>query len=251
MDLVVVLKIQTLHENGLIQSQVAARSAVPEGLTHPLKEGQKQGMKGQEESRSANWSPNKPSNVPAQSGSANWPPNLPEQNTGRDSGMKVAESLAHYNDPSRAKLEVPFAELGSLVGISGSQAFESVKRLTNAKLLNSERSIRYYNLFQAISAVGFYFPAEPGKLVRGVPTGYAGPPLNSVIVQSSEPPPVWIDPAGSVRGLSVEPLYKTVPFAIQTDDLLYEYLCLIDALRIGRAREINFAKDELKRRWAL
>jgi hypothetical protein len=36
--------------------------------------------------------------------------------------------------------------------------------------------------------------------------------------------------------------------AAKQDAILYEYLALLDALRIGRAREINFARAEFERR---
>jgi hypothetical protein len=48
--------------------------------------------------------------------------------------------------------------------------------------------------------------------------------------------------------LSVEPLYRTVPEAVAGDSELYELLALIDAIRVGRAREIKIAHDELSRR---
>jgi len=47
---------------------------------------------------------------------------------------------------------------------------------------------------------------------------------------------------------AIEPLYNSVPAAAKSDSLLYEYLALVDALRIGRARERRFAEEELKHR---
>lgn len=53
---------------------------------------------------------------------------------------------------------------------------------------------------------------------------------------------------GHVRGQSVLPLYYTVPQAIDVDKQLYEMLALIDALRVGRAREKNLALEMLRMR---
>ncbi len=83
---------------------------------------------------------------------------------------------------------------------------------------------------------------------RGMPTLYAAPPLNNKILSSSEPPPVWPDPEGEVRGLSLSPLFRSVPGAARTDNKLYELLVLVDAIRAGRARERNIAVTVLKKR---
>ena len=79
------------------------------------------------------------------------------------------------------------------------------------------------------------------------PTAYAAPPLSEKI-SSDDLPPVWPDAEGSVRGYAIVPLYSSVPAAAKSDSLLYEYLALVDALRIGRARERRFAEEELKHR---
>jgi predicted nucleotidyltransferase len=81
-----------------------------------------------------------------------------------------------------------------------------------------------------------------------VPTGYAAPPLNQVIVGSSDPPPVWPYAEGPVRGLAFAPLYRTVPQAAMRDPQLYELLALVDAIRDGRAREADLAAKGLESR---
>ena len=53
---------------------------------------------------------------------------------------------------------------------------------------------------------------------------------------------------GRVRGLSIEPLFKSVPEAVQKDQRLYEYLALVDAIRLGKQRESNLAVERLKQR---
>ena len=63
--------------------------------------------------------------------------------------------------------------------------------------------------------------------------------------------PVWPDRDGAKQGAAVEPLYRSVPFATKNDPALYGLLALVDALRIGRARERRFAEQELERQLIL
>jgi hypothetical protein len=96
--------------------------------------------------------------------------------------------------------------------------------------------------------VKYAFPVHRGGLVRGIPTAHAAPPLNQQIAESSDPPPVWPDAEGSVRGVEFSPLYKNVPTAARRDTRLYELLALVDAIRDGRARERAIAIRELTAR---
>jgi hypothetical protein len=89
-----------------------------------------------------------------------------------------------------------------------------------------------------------------GGVTRGLRTGWAAPPLSDLIASSDELPPVWPDPDGDVRGLSLEPLYPTAPRAARQSQAFYELLALVDSLRDGRTRESNLAAKELHRRLA-
>ncbi|MFT5350504.1 MAG: hypothetical protein ACI909_001224 [Planctomycetota bacterium] len=99
-----------------------------------------------------------------------------------------------------------------------------------------------------IHGLKYVFVAERGEMVRGMPTGYAAPPLKSKFAADSEPLPVWPDAEGNVRGMAFSPLYKSAPKAARVDEQLYKLLVLVDAIRGGRAREVNFAIKELKKR---
>ena len=57
--------------------------------------------------------------------------------------------------------------------------------------------------------------------------------------------PVWPDPHGSTKGVTVEPLYKTVTGAVRRDSRLYALLALTDAIRLGQPRERNLAAELL------
>ena len=99
-----------------------------------------------------------------------------------------------------------------------------------------------------LHGIRYAFPAEKGALTRGVPTGYAAPPLLKSIAASSEPPPVWPYADGPVRGYSFAPLHKNVPQAALEDSKFYELLALVDALRDGSTRGRELAGRELKKR---
>ncbi len=156
-----------------------------------------------------------------------------------------------------------YAGLGEELAMSPSQVFRSVDRAEEARLLDrrlfpaapgptKDQTISWpirANLKEfLIHGVKYAFPVHRGGLVRGIPTAHAAPPLNRHFAESSEPPPVWPDAEGSVRGLEFSPLYKNVPAAARRDPELYELLALVDAIRDGRAREREIAIRELTAR---
>jgi hypothetical protein len=96
--------------------------------------------------------------------------------------------------------------------------------------------------------VKYAYPPERGGLTRGVPTGYAAPPLVSQFSSVQGDPPVWSTVDGSVQSYAFSPLYPSVPKAAAQDERLYELLTLLDAIRDGRAREANLAACELEKR---
>ncbi len=105
----------------------------------------------------------------------------------------------------------------------------------------------------ALHGAAYVYPPVRGVVMRGMPTGYAAPPLSAVIVPPAtavEPPPVWPDAAGTVRGSALYPLYPSVPLAALRLPALYELLTLFDALRAGSARERTLARSMLAERLA-
>ena len=97
-----------------------------------------------------------------------------------------------------------------------------------------------------MNAVKFSFPVRPGRLVKGIPTSHSASPLNSKIV--SDDKYVWAHLKGTVKGESIEPLYEKAPDAALVDPKLYEILALIDSMRVGKVREREIAKEELRKR---
>jgi hypothetical protein len=141
------------------------------------------------------------------------------------------------------------AQMGIDLSISSSEVHAALKRLALSRLVSSDATgnrplIEPVQEF-LVHGIRYAFPAKRGAVTRGVPTSYAAPPLNKRIQPGSELPPVWPFPEGRQRGVTLEPLYKTVPAAALRDPFLYELLALIDALREGRARERKLAESEL------
>ena len=144
-----------------------------------------------------------------------------------------------------------YANLASELSMSASEVHSAVKRLKNSKLINVFALKEKPNLTAIeeflIHGVKYSFPEERGRMTRGIPTSYAAEPLNKLINIGDEPIPVWAFAEGNTRGISIIPLYKTVPQAAIKDPILYRRLALVDALRGGRARERNLAEQELRK----
>lgn len=139
----------------------------------------------------------------------------------------------------------PIAEA---LAMSQSEVSESVARSKYAGLLDpSGKQVMKLSLMDFLQyGIRYAFPQKPGPVVRGIPTSHSASPLNKEI-QSTENY-VWPYAKGSMRGHSIIPLYISVPKAALKDNDLYELLAMVDALRVGRAREKEIAITELKKR---
>jgi DNA-binding Lrp family transcriptional regulator len=140
-----------------------------------------------------------------------------------------------------------YAQLAAELGLSPSQAHQSVRRAAESGLLVpgtlqvNRRALEEF----LIHGLKYVFPARRGPLARGVPTAHSAPPLDKLIVDDGAPL-VWPDSEGMVRGETLEPIYKTAPMAARRDPRLYASLALIDAIRAGRARERKLAAVKLQ-----
>ena len=145
-----------------------------------------------------------------------------------------------------------FNKLSIELGMSPSEVHAASKRVIAARLAIKDGNSIWPNIQNLedflLHGIQYVFIPERGQLNRGMPTAYASAPLDSYFVEDNEPPPVWPDPEGDVRGESFSPLYKSAPSAAKKDSKLYQLLALVDAIRGGRARERDIAKKELKKR---
>jgi len=161
------------------------------------------------------------------------------------SGMEPIEENTPRNGSARG--------LAALTGIGKSEVNASINRsvsvgLAKMSLTDRSMSVNKKSLFEFIVyGLKFVFPAKPAELTRGIPTAFAAPVLNKKLFSSGDNIPVWPDANASKMGQSIEPLYKSVTFAIENDKTLYGYLALVDAIRIGNARESNLAAEELSK----
>ena len=146
-----------------------------------------------------------------------------------------------------------FNKISVDLGMSSSEVHAAAKRAFAARLAIKEGDSIRPNIKNLedflLHGIQYVFIPERGELNRGMPTAYASAPMESFFVEDSEPPPVWPDPEGQVRGMSFSPLYKSVPKAAKKDPKLYELLALVDGIRGGRARERDIAIKELKKRF--
>lgn len=143
-----------------------------------------------------------------------------------------------------------YAGLAKTLKMSAAEVHDGIKRATAARLFNPEtkRPIRRALEEFLIHGVKYAYPPEKGGPTRGVPTAHAAQPLKEWIVQGDDLPPVWPSADGEISGYAFSPLFKSVPAAVQDDQKLYELLALVDAIRDGRARERDYAAEQLKQR---
>jgi hypothetical protein len=142
--------------------------------------------------------------------------------------------------------------LSASLGLSKSEISNSMARCRESGLLTNDydtglAKVNRRELLKITEhALKYFFPVKPGAMVRGIPTGFAAPALSKSIKSAGGLIPVWPDALGTERGQAIEPLYKTVPEAVKKDRILYHYLALVDAIRLGGPRECGVAVGILK-----
>jgi hypothetical protein len=143
-----------------------------------------------------------------------------------------------------------YAELGQDLGMSASEVHAAVRRLGEASLVDPETREVWRDSLRSflIHGLPYVFPAKPGEITRGLATAWGAPVMAGKLGPTDQATPVWPDREGQVQGAAVYPLYSSVPGAARRDPALYDLLALIDAIRIGRARERNWAEQEITQR---
>ena len=130
--------------------------------------------------------------------------------------------------------------------LSLGESHNAVRRLIAARLVRKdERAVNRAALLEFLTGgVPYAFAVEPGPVTRGVPTAHSAPPLNAEFDAADAF--VWPSAEGQRRGSSVEPLWPGAPEVADTDERLYRLLAVVDALRVGRARERQRARKYLQ-----
>ncbi|MCC8408626.1 hypothetical protein LJ707_06775 [Mucilaginibacter sp. UR6-1] len=137
-------------------------------------------------------------------------------------------------------------ELASSLYISNSEISESLNRSMIAKLISPDKRKVFKTAFYRFIEHGlkYVFPAEPGAIVKGIPTAHSAPVLKDFFVSDEQY--VWPSTEGKVRGQLILPLYPNQVLAALKDERLYAGLALIDAIRVGKVREQQKALELLK-----
>lgn len=133
--------------------------------------------------------------------------------------------------------------------MSASEVHAAVHRLKDSYLLDSYTGmIRKPSLEEfLVHGLQYAFPVSPGKPARGLLTGFSSPFLKDEFeINNSTETYVWPYNIGNNRGISVEPLYRTVPEICAGDPILYNWLAVLDMLRMNNARERDVAFKKLK-----
>lgn len=137
-------------------------------------------------------------------------------------------------------------ELSRELFISQSEVSESLNRSVLGDLIDQgKRKVKRRALLEFLQfGLHHVFPQRPGPMMNGIPTAHSHPFMTQYF--PSEMMYVWSDNREKERGLSIEPLYAKQTDAVKIDAKLYKLLALIDIIRVGRARELQIAMNELK-----
>lgn len=139
-------------------------------------------------------------------------------------------------------------KLAEELGMSASSVSESLERNKKAQLVdrNKKRVNTLALLEFMVHGLAYVFPAETGRVIRGVPTYVSASPIKEQVTNTTDQY-VWHYAKGEARGQMIDPLYPSVPEAALRDEELYQLLVIADTLRMGRSREKDIAIAELNR----
>lgn len=141
-------------------------------------------------------------------------------------------------------------DLAAELGLSQTEVSFALERCRQSGFLDSakKRVLRSPLLEFLEHGLKYVYPVQPGAICRGMPTAHSALPLSKRIVSDADDQYVWPWADGKVRGQAISPLYESVPLAAEKDPQLHELLALVDAVRVGRARERALALEELESR---
>lgn len=164
--------------------------------------------------------------------------------------LEPVDLLVAMKIAAAAEIRLSPRELAEQLGVPESAVMQSMQRLTALKIVRPEESgwrinrLAFRDLME--HGVRWIAPGEVGDFDLGLPTSHMAEPLASHL--RSDPDPLVMPlPHGPVRGRAVTPIHPMAPRAATKDEKLYRLLVIADAFRIGRARDREVAKMELRR----
>lgn len=137
-------------------------------------------------------------------------------------------------------------DISASLYISPSEVSESLNRSWYAGLIDADKvRVQAQNFYEfLIHGVRYVFPQQPGPLVRGIPTAHSHPQVKEKFI--SDIKYVWASSmAGKDIGQAIDPFYPKQVDAVLQDEQLYLILSLIDMIRVGKTREVKYAKEQL------
>lgn len=138
--------------------------------------------------------------------------------------------------------------IAELIGISASEVSKGTKRLVASRLVVERNGSVFAESGALLEwlcyGVRYAYPQESVGYGRGMATSWNCPVLISEIV-APIPPMVWLIAGGDTEGALIKPIHDSIPFAASSDDLLYQALSLLEAVRGGKPRELAIARKIL------
>ena len=164
----------------------------------------------------------------------------------RHNGMRPQDIVVLLKILAYGKSPWTLAEMSKALHISLSEVSNTLERNRIAGLINqSKRTVNILALRDfLVYGLKYVFPPQIGTSVRGILTAHSASPIKDHITMGNDNY-VWPYYKGSKRGFSIAPLYEKIPKFVESDPQLYEYLVIVDTLRVGKTREIEIAIKEL------
>jgi hypothetical protein len=161
--------------------------------------------------------------------------------------MKIA---LHDGEPASMR------RLADELGSSKSSVGNSIRNLVRLGLVKEDeaphgKSLKRVRVDKRLlrdcleHSVRWIAPAEIGDFELGLPTAHAAKPLADKLRGDADPLVIPLA-HGPMRGRAVTPLHDLAPAAAAKDPKLHRLLALVDALRVGRARDRQLAREELR-----
>lgn len=140
-------------------------------------------------------------------------------------------------------------DISSELEISQGEVAKSLSRLKKSGFILDKRVNKSAVTEFLIHGLKYTFPADIGSLTVGVPTAVSAPVFKNKILQDEDDIYVWPSSKGTVRGQALTPFYSQLAEAALKDEKFYELVSIVEALRMGRARERKIAESELREKF--
>ncbi len=169
----------------------------------------------------------------------------------KNKGMRPQDIVVLLKKMTSSGRQMLNKDIAASLGISPAEISDAMERCRISQLVDNDKARVNTLALKDFLVYGlrYVFPLQLGGVVRGVPTAVSASPFKEQIAQGKDVY-VWPYKKGTVRGQSIPPLYATVPEAVANDEELYRLLAIVDALRMGRAREREIAISELEKSFA-